>query len=618
MNAGVGYIAGAQAPNGSFPGKSSAAQRDFKSAISTRTNFNTGMAARILGSVKNSDERLPKVCAAASKFLLSQQSASGSWNYWCTGAARSTLPDDLDDTFCALAAIQLADSSAITPDVLNQAVAVLIAAEELPGGPYRTWIVPGNAGAKWRDVDLAVNCNVAYFLQLQGIRVHALEAYIKEEVSGGNFSSAYYPDALTVKYFLSRLAFVDRGLLEVGEVHGPVSAAMALAIAPKSERARTWAGQILDGVHANGSWPAFGFCLDPVVSGDQYFAGSRCLSTALCVSALEAWIAAQVPVQVQPENLHAAYAVKKFTDELQQFSDSWRALGVRYLKKIEPALVEITSIHVGFARSCGLLETSPALQENSSFMVQLAYASLCGWIAFTIYDDVIDGDAEPTAVVLASHFFSVFQTVYSEEFSGATHFKRFMFSTVRRVTHGNMYELDRCRGEQAHVPNLMNSLRLANRSMGHMVSCTAVLFKVLENGNVKALRPMTSTVEFFRCYLAARQLLDDGHDWKRDYEAGILNAAGCDLVNAHRTLRLVQPISVAWMEREFAEHGLERLCCKVCERVAQARAIVDAEPCFGDKSFFYALVDPIQRSAELALRGAALGKEFLSLYSGVV
>ncbi len=192
-------------------------------------------------------------------------------------------------------------------------------------GQYRTWFVADSADPRWLDTDLAVNCNVAYFLQLQGIRVHALEAYIKEQVSDGNFASRYYPDALTVKYFLSRLAFVDKNLLQVGDVHRSVpAAATAVSIAPGSDCAQVWAEQILNGAAANGGWPAFGFCLDPVLEGEQHYAGSSSLSTALCTKALEVWLAAQQPVQVQPESIHTAYAVKKFTDEIQRFSASWR------------------------------------------------------------------------------------------------------------------------------------------------------------------------------------------------------------------------------------------------------------------------------------------------------
>ncbi len=140
INAGVSYLAGAQAPSGYFPGQSSALQHSFDSAISTHTNFSTSITASILGSMKSSDHRVLKMCAGASKFLLSQVAASGSWNYWSKGFARSTLPDDTDDTFCALAAIQLADQSAVTPEVLNRAVALLIAAEALPGGPVQNLV----------------------------------------------------------------------------------------------------------------------------------------------------------------------------------------------------------------------------------------------------------------------------------------------------------------------------------------------------------------------------------------------------------------------------------------------------------------------------------------------
>ncbi len=150
--------------------------------------------------------------------------------------------------------------------------------------------------------------------------------------------------------------------------------------------------------------------------------------------------------------------------------------------------------------------------------------------------------------------------------------------------------------------------------MGHALSCIAVLFKSSETAKLKALSPMGSTAKFFKFYLAARQLLDDGHDWKRDYEAGILNAVGADLVSAYVKLRATGPISTAWMEKEFAERGLERLCSKVRERAEEAKKIVDAEPAFIGKDFFYKLLEPPLQSAERAVAEAQQGKEFMLAY----
>ncbi len=139
---------------------------------------------------------------------------------------------------------------------------------------------------------------------------------------------------------------------------------------------------------------------------------------------------------------------------------------MRYIKKLEPLLVEITSIHVGFAKACGLLGESPPLEEKSEFMLRVAYASLCGWVAFTIYDGVVDGDAEPSAVLLANHFFSVFQSLYSVEFSNETNFKRVMFCNVRTVTHGTMHEVANRKVGSGANPRNISSLKIANRHGG--------------------------------------------------------------------------------------------------------------------------------------------------------
>src|SRR4030095_7089120 len=99
------------------------------------------------------------------KFLLLHKSEFWSWNYWQRNsheAKELPYPDDLDVTFCALAALSHYDKKLISGDVFAYIVQLLTATEKKEGGPYRTWLVAKNAPAVWRDVDLAVNSNIAY------------------------------------------------------------------------------------------------------------------------------------------------------------------------------------------------------------------------------------------------------------------------------------------------------------------------------------------------------------------------------------------------------------------------------------------------------------------------
>jgi hypothetical protein len=315
--------------------------------------------------------------------------------------------------------------------------------------------------------------------------------------------------------------------------------------------------------------------------------------------------------------VYRGYASVKVSNELRRFGASWQELGAQYLQKLESQSDEITSIHVRFAEALGLLGAASDLRDGSPFMVDLAFASLCGWMAFTMYDDVVDGDAAPSLLLLANHFFCTFNKTYAAEFPPTSDFSRFRSGILLKATHASMYEVTRCRTTCAQFPQLMGSLRIADRSAGHALSCAAVLFRARDLGCISTLHALGSTMKFFACYLSARQLHDDGHDWQRDLGRGTVNPVAADLMSA-LNVRQAGKADVARMEAEFREFGLARLCREICSRVAEARAVADAEPAFKNKDFFYGLVDPLRRSAEHATLEVAQAKEFMLAYSGDV
>src|SRR5438876_3918375 len=113
-------------------------------------------------------------------------------------------PDDLDDTFCALSALRLHDPDLVNEAALGRVVHLLVALETQVGGPYRTWIAPEDAPAVWRDVDLAVNANIAYFLRLTGTTLPGLTAIMEQGIMAKTLSSPYYPSLYPVAYFVAR------------------------------------------------------------------------------------------------------------------------------------------------------------------------------------------------------------------------------------------------------------------------------------------------------------------------------------------------------------------------------------------------------------------------------
>src|SRR5216684_1891580 len=123
INQGLSFLQKQQLPNGSFLSLSS--NTDFKNAIKYQTIFSTALILSCLSSLKNSRASGPT--DLATKFLLTQKSTNWSFNYWSQESKEHKLlpyPDDLDDTFCALAALYQYNPGLINGEVLAKVVSI--------------------------------------------------------------------------------------------------------------------------------------------------------------------------------------------------------------------------------------------------------------------------------------------------------------------------------------------------------------------------------------------------------------------------------------------------------------------------------------------------------------
>ncbi|MEJ0073397.1 MAG: hypothetical protein WDN27_04955 [Candidatus Saccharibacteria bacterium] len=199
------FLEKGQEADGSFISYSSASMRPFRRVRSWQTTF---VPALMLGALAAVDQpHAWGIREKLAKFLLRQKDVNGSFNYWAKGAAEYTAqsyPNDLDDTFCALAGLHAHNPKIVDEAVLVQAIKLLVAAEAAVGGPYRTWLVSPDSEPVWLDIDIAVNSNIAYFLSLVGSRLPALDEAMGEAIAGGVFSSPYYPSPYIFPYYFAR------------------------------------------------------------------------------------------------------------------------------------------------------------------------------------------------------------------------------------------------------------------------------------------------------------------------------------------------------------------------------------------------------------------------------
>lgn len=573
-----------------------------------------------------------------SHFLLSQKSEQWTWNYWDgedDAAKRWPYPDDLDATFVALAAISQHDPHVLTPHVLADITRILVATELKVGGPYRTWLVDNSADERWRDVDIVVNANVAYFLSLQGVNLPRLTTLFEHAIRQRDLASPYYPVLFPAAYFISR-AYTGRYNSRLQEMilraqilgtwETPHRTAMAITSlmqlgyeAQNLERAVEY---LKETQRSDGSWEAGPLCRDVKRSsdGNEFYIGAETLTTALCVEALHAYDSA---IQKQPLSTRFTEApnyrgvLAKMEQTLGKIPDKeLRQTTADVFKKI------ISSDTDGQIATLAWFTAEAVSQPiENDIAYQLSTASVWGWIAYTIYDDFLDREGDER--LLPAAIFAKRQLVKTLDalLPGNEAFATEVNTILDHIDGANAWEVAACRGVVKQdvffieaLPDYEDNLRLAQRSFGHAIAALGVLYAhgyAADDKRIVALR------KFFLHYLIARQLTDDAHDWEEDLRRGHVNAVavillkawqketgrsskdGIDLKRDLKQLRLLM-----W------EEVIDVACEQINHHIVHAREAVSDPELAIDAKRFLQLLNPLQSAAEKALRTRDQAKEF--------
>ena len=556
---GISHIAKEQRPEGSFGSLSSYLQGDFSKAVPYSTTFFTSIILSCLAG-KTPFPSAQNICDRSAQFLLSQKSDRWSWNYWARSAPeRKTMPypDDLDDTFAALAALAQYDKRLITGKVLGATVQLLTSLEASEGGPYRTWLVSADAGPKWQDIDLVINSTVGYFLSFTaGVHLKNIEALVSDAVIKGAMVSPYYPSSFPVAYFISRLykgSSYQKGRAQlVQQIHDrlqnrdhqpemtPLQRAMSITslmnLGSKEKITEKEIAALIASVKKEG-WKPYAFCIDPARDGKTHYAGSSALTAAFCVEALNAYgnrdsktstqsglgIKREVQVDEVAFHNHVHSLAKNASNHLPP--ELRTAIHSQLDRMSDP---KITLLPYQFHKA---LKKSISIQKISEETVSsLALANLYGWMAYTIYDDFLDEEGDPLLLSCANFFLRELTRTYHDLEKEIPGVSKMFTETVNAIDAANTWEQAHCRipkGSRGTIPGKLPSFgayeNLADRSLGHAMGPLAELVAA---GYNESSGEYQATVALLRHYLIARQLHDDAHDWADDLLRGQINSVG--------------------------------------------------------------------------------------------
>jgi hypothetical protein len=549
--------------------------------------------------------RFPEIDGRIAPFLRSQLGTHATLNYWRRGSSTAQarpFPDDFDASACALLGLRR-HAGETEPEHLAGILLALLTAETAPGGPYRTWFVNQGADEAWKDVDVAVNANIAAFLAAEGSRLDGLDAYLEAHIGT---PSPYYEGLAAPMYFLAR-ADIPRTAERIRQwaldpktsFDEPADIAWQLSAALRSgasaEETETLALR-LEAIPLDRWRNPSRVCVDPMTSDGSSYAWSTAVAAASGIEALDLLEAARQKTTRPPARTDPPPAHRRVADMLVSLGPDISALAADTLRRIAATDADgrLTSGVRRMAQAAGW-------DLPEAFFAAAEDATVAGWAAYTLFDDALDGDlaaqkALPAATVLLRRVGQAYASVLPAAFQSVVH------RLLDRVDAANAWEIRHAR--EAAPPSFpADPSWLGERSIAHATAFIAAFVAATEAASDDP--HIGQITEAFLHALAARQIDDDLHDWQEDLSRGRwtpVNAELAPVPPADRVQAFWQDVAPKWTAA--ARHHADR-----------AEAVCAGIPGLG--ATIAAFVAPIRSSCAKADRERERTLRFLAAYRGL-
>ncbi len=621
-------------------------ENDFYRATLCPSAFSAPIILLAINSLRGSYP-IEKIEKRALGFILRQRSDFWSFNYWdrrSAEAKRKPYPDDLDDTSCSLAALTLCDRNLVDGEALAKLTMILTSLEVASGGPYRTWLVDSAAPGIWRDVDLAVNTNVAYLLSLHEVALPALVELIAGAIDREEFHSPYYASAYPLTYFISRCCppekrqqlanylWAKRG--RDGSWGNPLNTALAISallnlgagaqeIEPSIQcLINAWLKDI-------GQPYAFYIGADMTEQSKRHFAGSAALTIAFFLEALHKYAISSSPKakdKKQIPDLGDDICAGIVAAARKGFARTDRVLPQIALNYLDRFLVgdkdrQVLLAPFFMAQALG----GPMPPKERRLVEKLGLASLYGWMAYTIYDDFLDDEGKLSELPVANFCLRESLALLAEFTLHNPSYRQLSQKIFDGIESANAWEAVNCRfavrsgkiNFDKPLPDYQDYHLLAQKSLGHALGPLAVL-----TARKKDAESNNFIVDFFAHYLIARQLNDDAHDWEEDLRRGYVNGVGALILSRwqkraknYQALFLGRHLNslrkIFWHEVMPEVYDLiKQNSQKARQTLSRVRDIVYPAP-------FLVLLDAIDLAAEKTIREREMTLDFLKSYDAI-
>lgn len=158
-------------------------------------------------------------------------------------------------------------------------------------------------------------------------------------------------------------------------------------------------------------------------------------------------------------------------------------------------------------------------KKYSNLVINLGRANFYLWLAYKIYDDILDNESDVSLLPAANLFFKNFIVIFKKQRLGYE-WDKFLNQIINELENQNYQEF--CIPHKYSKQTLAYSKSfnfkkqtscLYKKSIAHAAGPLAILLTLKRKPDTREFKTILS---FFKSYLNARQLDDDIHDWSAD------------------------------------------------------------------------------------------------------
>jgi hypothetical protein len=258
----------------------------------------------------------------------------------------------------------------------------------------------------------------------------------------------------------------------------------------------------------------------------------------------------------------------------------------------------------------------PSQKKQLELSYELGAANIFAWIAYTIYDDFIDGEGNPSLLSLANIMHRESYSAYTALFPEMNIFINDYFNSV---DNSNLWELQNCRAKILNenitidkIPIYDDGKFLAERSIGHVLGPMLLIKKQRVSKDQENL-----ICESLNHYLIAKQINDDISDWKSDTRNGHLNFVVSKLLISANIKKGDYNVNklINKLDKHFWNSTLKECLLMTISNLENSEEKLKKSGLFQTQNIFLDnIINPLKYEVENILKHHQGDKDFLKAY----